>query len=627
MKQMLHTKALVVKDSVGASQAGVIDSVIGSTAVLDRMGDIIDQAGWDLKDYTNNPVILWGHNIDEERPPIAKALKVWVDGKGTKDAKLMFRVMFDLADSFAADIYRKIKEGFINTVSVGFMPTEWEELEPGNFWGGLRYTAQQLLELSFVPVPANPQALVGLRSFAKEDKRFTPIEETKLFRPLVDKKVLAEIFHKKEADVEVKAEDVAVDTSGGVDEEGNVVQGNGGGGSKDNIDNKPDGSADEPAYGANDMLGELQVKDFRAEMEGMLSTCAKTAGYKSKAAGEGNLDVNQGAEKDPFQAGQGMGDLAEMPADNMVVKDMTVGHTRALMQDVMGDWMSNLDTTSNQGQDTNDYAFTEGETKEEKLRKAKGLVSLIEKAGRVLSGKNENLIKDAIASLQQVISELEKEEAEEQGEPDAGKSQEEIETKGVIPYTDCGKAPESETWDGPGEMAKATEPADWKAMCAWFDSSKPDNKGSYKLPHHKGDGSHACVWRGVAAAMASLLGARGGVSIPEGDRKGVYNHLVGHYKEFDKEAPEFKAVEDQVLAGYDEEVLALILDREEKHITRLIKKVLENQKEEKRTVKQQAENEHKEFKGLTEDQVEKALSLIDLALTKVSSTSSGGGEK
>lgn len=47
------------------------------------------------------------------------------------------------------------------------------------------------------------------------------------------------------------------------------------------------------------------------------------------------------------------------------------------------------------------------------------------------------------------------------------------------------------------------------------------------------------VWNGVRSAMQVLLGARGGVNIPERDRKDVYLHLSKHYEEFDKDPPPF----------------------------------------------------------------------------------------
>ena len=68
----------------------------------------------------------------------------------------------------------------------------------------------------------------------------------------------------------------------------------------------------------------------------------------------------------------------------------------------------------------------------------------------------------------------------------------------------------------------------------------PHEKGAYKLPHHEiVDGRLRVVWNGVRSAMGVLEGARGGVDIPEDDRKDVYLHLVKHYEEFDKEPPPF----------------------------------------------------------------------------------------
>ncbi len=121
------------------------------------------------------------------------------------------------------------------------------------------------------------------------------------------------------------------------------------------------------------------------------------------------------------------------------------------------------------------------------------------------------------------------------------------ELKGAISYNGAHpdgtpKAPEDAEWDAGREVA-AADVDDLKVMCAWVDSENPDIKGSYKLPHHTAS-NHAVVWRGVAAAMGALMGARGGVQIPDADRRGVYNHLARHYGEFDREPPEFAEVGD-----------------------------------------------------------------------------------
>jgi len=107
---------------------------------------------------------------------------------------------------------------------------------------------------------------------------------------------------------------------------------------------------------------------------------------------------------------------------------------------------------------------------------------------------------------------------------------------GVIPFDETPKAPEETEWDF---NAANYDVDQLRRACAWYDSEDPDVKESYKLPHHFPDGR--VVWRGVAAAMGVLMGARGGVDIPSDDRHGVYNHLAKHYAQFEKEPPEFQA--------------------------------------------------------------------------------------
>ena len=106
-------------------------------------------------------------------------------------------------------------------------------------------------------------------------------------------------------------------------------------------------------------------------------------------------------------------------------------------------------------------------------------------------------------------------------------------TKGAIPYAQTPKDDQA-SWDGPGEVAKAT-PEQLRKMCAWFDSAAPEVKSSYKLPHHTTAGT--LIKAGLMAAGGAVQGARSPPNIPPGDMPGVKSHLAKHYKEFDMTAP------------------------------------------------------------------------------------------
>jgi hypothetical protein len=64
-----------------------------------------------------------------------------------------------------------------------------------------------------------------------------------------------------------------------------------------------------------------------------------------------------------------------------------------------------------------------------------------------------------------------------------------------------------------------------------------DSFAGLKLPHHDPK-THNAVWKGVAAAMAALGGARGGSPVPSDMKEKVRAHLEGHYRDFDKELEE-----------------------------------------------------------------------------------------
>ena len=128
----------------------------------------------------------------------------------------------------------------------------------------------------------------------------------------------------------------------------------------------------------------------------------------------------------------------------------------------------------------------------------------------------------------------------------------------AVPFEATPKADEGRSWDADRAVASLRKWAsrdgsgekdtiDWakyRRGFAWYDEDDAENFGAYKLPHHEViDGRLVVVWRGVAAAMAALMGARGGVDIPASDRRAVYNHLARHYEQFDKEPPDFEYLE------------------------------------------------------------------------------------
>ncbi len=127
-------------------------TAVASTEKPDRYGDIIRQDGWDFKNFKKNPVVPWGH--DYHGFPVAKIIKIWVE-----DKKLMFTAKFAGLEQLhekAETVFRLFKDGFLRAFSVGFKPIEKDFNEKTN---GFVFKKCELLEVSAVTVPANPQAL------------------------------------------------------------------------------------------------------------------------------------------------------------------------------------------------------------------------------------------------------------------------------------------------------------------------------------------------------------------------------------------------------------------------------------------------------------------------------------
>jgi HK97 family phage prohead protease len=126
---------------------------------VDRMGDTIAAAGWDIADFMANPVALWAH--DSSAPPIGGARNVGVEGN-----RLLGDIEFAPPETyaFADTIYRLVLGKFLRAVSVGFLPTRYAFVDNDPDRGfGIDFLEQALLEISVCPVPANPNALQQAR--------------------------------------------------------------------------------------------------------------------------------------------------------------------------------------------------------------------------------------------------------------------------------------------------------------------------------------------------------------------------------------------------------------------------------------------------------------------------------
>jgi HK97 family phage prohead protease len=138
---------------------------VASTARVDRYGEIIQPEGWRLQAFRRNPVFLECHRSYELQNTLGRVLEVDVKriemaGVEGETLALCIRVAFATTINPRAKLaYELYAHGFLNAVSVGFLPLRWDYIktEEGNL---KRYLEQELLEVSAVGIPANPDALI-----------------------------------------------------------------------------------------------------------------------------------------------------------------------------------------------------------------------------------------------------------------------------------------------------------------------------------------------------------------------------------------------------------------------------------------------------------------------------------
>jgi HK97 family phage prohead protease len=145
---------MVVKITLPADAEGDCIDMRASDETLDRYDEVIKAAGWQLDNYLANPVVQNCHQYGDIIFTIGKALSTKVDGSALVQ-RWQFATDVNPMAKIAFGLY---KGGYLNTSSVGFIPEEWTN---GSKTGepARTYTKQELLEVSAVGIPANPNAL------------------------------------------------------------------------------------------------------------------------------------------------------------------------------------------------------------------------------------------------------------------------------------------------------------------------------------------------------------------------------------------------------------------------------------------------------------------------------------
>jgi len=142
---------------------------IATTPRVDSYNDIVEPQGVQYR----GPVNLYLYH-DTNRPvgqvEFGKATKQGIPFKATLPDVREFGTVRDRVN----EAWHSVKYKLLQAVSIGFRPIEYEPIKEG----GVRYKSWEMLELSLVGVPANPDATIQtIKSAGMSDSIVREIRE------------------------------------------------------------------------------------------------------------------------------------------------------------------------------------------------------------------------------------------------------------------------------------------------------------------------------------------------------------------------------------------------------------------------------------------------------------------
>lgn len=154
---MTMYRALGYVDRTALREAGSPLRVVMASEGRQADGIDLRMSGARLERYRANPVLGYGHSYwGRGNLPIGRVLAESLTVEGSQ---LAGTLEFDPGDEFAREVERKMRDGFLSAVSIGFDVTRWEDPQ-SSYWTGGVAVEWELSELSVVPIGMDAKALV-----------------------------------------------------------------------------------------------------------------------------------------------------------------------------------------------------------------------------------------------------------------------------------------------------------------------------------------------------------------------------------------------------------------------------------------------------------------------------------
>ena len=155
---MLRHKLIRAETKVLDAKEGLVSAIVSNEEV-DRDGDIIRVAGWDFTNFMKLPLLIADHDYK-----LDSVIGDWQEIKVVKTRKAVEGIAhYHINEgNVLADKGFKLAEKGLAAFSVGFRPdmAKAKELESDDPWFmNFEFNGQELLEVSHVTIPSNPEAL------------------------------------------------------------------------------------------------------------------------------------------------------------------------------------------------------------------------------------------------------------------------------------------------------------------------------------------------------------------------------------------------------------------------------------------------------------------------------------